>query len=55
MISTTEQSKNIPAPAQPVRVKRYVGEVVYIYAFDVAYEMSRHPVHELLEIGRAHV
>src|SRR5438046_2972797 len=29
-------------------VNRYVGEVVYIYAFDVAYEMMRLPVRELL-------
>jgi hypothetical protein len=29
-------------------VDRYVGEVVYIYAFDVAYEMTRLPVRELL-------
>lgn len=28
--------------------KRYVGEVVYMYAFDVAYEMTREPVRELL-------
>jgi len=27
---------------------RYAGEVVYIYAFDVAYEMTRQPVRELL-------
>ena len=27
---------------------RYMGEVVYMYAFDVAYEMTRHPVRELL-------
>ena len=27
---------------------RYAGEVVYIYAFDVAYEMARLPVRELL-------
>ncbi len=32
----------------PVRAKQYVGEVVFIYAFDVAYEMSRKPVTELL-------
>jgi hypothetical protein len=31
-----------------VRRQRYVGEVVYMYAFDVAYEMTRHPVRELL-------
>jgi len=28
--------------------KRYVGEAVYIYAYDVAYEMKREPVFELL-------
>lgn len=27
---------------------RYQGEVVYIFTFDVAYEMTRHPVRELL-------
>ena len=30
------------------KVRRYTGEVVYIYAFDVAYEMVRQPVRELL-------
>src|ERR1035437_5469208 len=34
-------------PASP-KVKLYAGEVVYIYAFDVAYDMSRQPIHELL-------
>ena len=29
-------------------MKRYAGEVVYIYAFDVAYEMNRQPVTYLL-------
>jgi hypothetical protein len=29
-------------------VRRYSGRVVYLYAFDVAYEMKRLPVHELL-------
>src|SRR5687767_7610105 len=28
--------------------KRYAGEVVYIYAYDVAYEMTREPVQWLL-------
>lgn len=28
--------------------RKYTGEVVYIYAFDVAYEMTRQPVRELL-------
>src|SRR5438445_13685773 len=30
------------------KVSKYAGEVVYIYAFDVAYEMTREPVRELL-------
>jgi hypothetical protein len=30
------------------RRHRYIGEVVYMFAFDVAYEMTRHPVRELL-------
>jgi hypothetical protein len=30
------------------RVSRYVGEVVFLYAFDVAYEMKREPIRELL-------
>jgi hypothetical protein len=30
------------------KVKEYTGEVVFIYAFDVAYEMTRQPVRELL-------
>src|SRR6266536_178519 len=34
-------------PSLP-KVERYTGEVVYIYAFDVAYEMIRRPVRELL-------
>src|SRR5216110_690345 len=40
-----------PAPAGSVageRVARLTGEVVYLYAFDVAYEMNRLPVRELL-------
>src|SRR5213075_2386972 len=35
-------------PAAIPKVKQYVGEVVYIYAFDVAYELKREPVRELL-------
>src|SRR6476660_4120790 len=30
------------------KVARYVGEVVFMYAFDVAYEMTRQPVTQLL-------
>ena len=36
------------SPAVPLSVKMYSGEVVYIYAFDVAYEMTRQPIRELL-------
>ncbi|HEY3860969.1 MAG TPA: hypothetical protein VGO59_03705 [Verrucomicrobiae bacterium] len=35
-----------PPPAR--RVKRYAGRVIYIYAFDVAYEMLRQPLPQLL-------
>src|SRR3974390_2473889 len=47
---TEEQLRNAERkPGLPaVGAKRYVGEVVYVYAFDVAYEMTRQPVRELL-------
>jgi hypothetical protein len=35
-------------PAIIPKARRYKGEVVYVYAFDVAYEMKREPVRELL-------
>jgi hypothetical protein len=36
-------------PSEPSRdVTRYVGRVIYLYAFDVAYDMLRTPVPELL-------
>jgi hypothetical protein len=45
-------SVNQPQPAErspmPPKVKQYTGEVVYIYAYDVAYDMTRQPVRELL-------
>src|SRR5262249_6502866 len=37
--------RNEPASGH---VSRYVGEVVFLYAFDVAYEMKREPIRELL-------
>ena len=38
-----------PEPIHAPRgVKRYVGRVIYIYAFDVAYDMMRLPVPQLL-------
>jgi hypothetical protein len=39
-----QQERKLSSP----KVKEYAGEVVYIYAFDVAYEMTRRPVQELL-------
>lgn len=46
MVPTMEQ----PQLREPklAKTRRYVGEVVYIYAFDVAYDMTRQPVRELL-------
>lgn len=35
-----------PSPA--TRPARYTGEVIYLYAFDVGYEMARAPIRELL-------
>src|SRR5436309_11927902 len=46
MIATMDQPQSLER--KPSQTQRYSGEVVYIYAFDVAYEMTRQPVHELL-------
>jgi hypothetical protein len=46
MMVATGQPKTLSAA--PVKPVGYTGEVVYVYAFDVAYEMSRQPVRELL-------
>src|SRR6266850_8222309 len=52
MITSSEEIKTperkTASPAVPLSVKSYSGEVVYIYAFDVAYEMKRQPIRELL-------
>jgi hypothetical protein len=47
MATAPEQTS--PAERKPpaVEVGRYTGEVVYIYAFDVAYDTARKPVREL--------
>jgi hypothetical protein len=37
-----------PVQSDRPRIGRYTGTVVYIYAFDVAYEMTRAPVDKLL-------
>lgn len=44
---------NIPKPltkpkSELAMRRRYTGEVVYVYAYDVAYELSREPITELL-------
>lgn len=36
------------SPSGPSQTMRYRGEVVYLYAFDVAYEMARRPIVSLL-------
>src|SRR5436190_21827500 len=46
MIAVVAQQQTLK-PKAGLR-KRYAGEVVYIYAYDVAYEMSREPVFQLL-------
>jgi hypothetical protein len=49
MVSAVEHLKSAERkPVMPVKAQGYRGEVVYIYAFDVAYEMVRQPVRELL-------
>jgi len=48
MSASVEQAKSPERKPSPPRVKQYAGEVVYIYAFDVAYDMTRKPVRELL-------
>lgn len=48
MVSTLEHLKGAERKAAVAKAKGYKGEVVYIYAFDVAYEMTRQPVRELL-------
>src|SRR5947199_10713263 len=48
MIASAEQPQYQQRKIGSPKVKEYTGEVVYIYAFDVAYEMIRRPVRELL-------
>ncbi|MCC6822691.1 MAG: hypothetical protein IT579_18320 [Verrucomicrobia subdivision 3 bacterium] len=48
MDKPTEQLISILPKPQSTKVARYTGEVVYIYAFDVAYDMTRQPVDVLL-------
>jgi hypothetical protein len=46
MTAPTVQASS--SKARGTRVHQYTGEVVYLYAFDVAYEMSREPIRQLL-------
>jgi hypothetical protein len=48
MVSAVEHLKSAERKVTLPTVQKYKGDVVYIYAFDVAYEMSRRPVLELL-------
>src|SRR5204863_7493691 len=48
MVSTVEHLKSAERKTALPTAQRYKGEVVYIYAFDLAYEMTRQPVRELL-------
>src|SRR6476620_6129520 len=48
MVSTVEHIKSAERKTALPAAQRYKGEVVYIYAFDMAYDMTREPVRELL-------
>ena len=48
MTASMDQAKIPDRKAAAPGIRRYTGEVVYIYAFDVAYDMTRQPVRELL-------
>ncbi len=48
MVSVTEHMKSAERKPLLPKARVYKGEVVYVYAFDVAYEMIRQPVRELL-------
>jgi hypothetical protein len=48
MVSAVENLKSTERKTVLPKARGYKGEVVYIYAFDVAYEMIRQPVRELL-------
>lgn len=48
MKTTADHLKEVESQPATASARIYRGEVVYIYAFDVAYEMNRQPVRELL-------
>jgi hypothetical protein len=47
MISALEPVKSADLKASSGKIQRYIGDAVYIYAFDVAYDMTRQPIREL--------
>jgi hypothetical protein len=47
-METNLQPPQTKPAGQTVSRRRYTGEVVYIYAYDVAYDLNREPVPELL-------
>ena len=48
MTPPANSSQSSPSITVASRSRRYVGEVVYIYAFDIAYDFERKPLRELL-------
>lgn len=48
MVSLVSHPEKSAPQIAPARLNHYTGEVVYIYAFDIAYEMVRLPLRELL-------
>lgn len=48
MISALNKSEPAASAKFERQAKTYVGEVVYVYAFDIAYELRRQPIPELL-------
>ncbi len=48
MIAAMDQPKPAEKKAPLPKITKYTGEVVYIYAFDMAYDMKRQPIRELL-------
>jgi len=48
MTRLSNQPVGTTRKATPAEVTQYTGEVVYLYAFDVAYEFQRRPIPQLL-------
>lgn len=48
MTLASDQPVTSSRKASPSQVHQYTGEVVYLYAFDVAYELARKPIPQLL-------